>query len=392
MRTLIVLALLAVAAVPAFASRRVTVEQLERAIAEASSKNRSDQSLVRMLAELTLSERLSEADRERIAKSDHLGPQATLALQLLADESAVLDPPDLPKTPAPDDTTAQRILNAARTYVSRTLPQLPDFFATRTTYSFDNSPQVLKENEWPVPAGLHLIGKSSREVTFRDAHELKAPTAKVAKAPDPIPPAQHGLETWGEFGKVLAVILLDTEKGTMSFHHWEQAPGGLIAVYRYSVPRTASNYSVDYCCISDGPRGSSRTGRGRRGGSAQSGPPPDATTIFHKTPAYHGSLFIDPATGVVLRITLEAELDNSPLARIATVIEYGPVLIGDRKFICPLRSMALTQSPAEPDPANPLFTAPPFTQVNESSFTNYHRLGSEIHILTDPAPPPAPRP
>jgi len=34
----------------------------------------------------------------------------------------------------------------------------------------------------------------------------------------------------------------------VTFSHWEQTPAGLAAVYRYSVPKAASHYTVNYCC------------------------------------------------------------------------------------------------------------------------------------------------
>ncbi len=399
MHKLILLGLLATMVLPASGSRRLTVAQLEKELTAASQKHRADADLVRHFADITLSERLTDSTRSRISASLHFGPKATLALQLLADQSAVLDPPavEIPVAALPDALTGKSMLDAARDYVTRTLPHLPDFFATRTTYSFDNSPQILKENEWPVPAGLHLVGTSSREITFRDDTEISTPAPGTVKTTSALPASSQetGMQTRGEFGATLAIILIDTANGDVSFHHWEKGPDGLVAVYRYTVPKAASHYKVDYCCVPDGPRGVTSQGGRRRASAAQlAKAEPNATTVFHKIPGYHGSLFIDPATGAVLRVTLEASLDEgSPITRVATVIEYGPVTIGDRKFICPLRSMALTESPAEPDPSNPIFSAPPLTQVNETSFTSYHRLGSTIRIIPGAeVPPPAPHP
>ena len=401
MRKLILLGVLAAMVLPAGAARRLTVAQLEQALEAANEKHRADEEAVRLLGEAVLTERLTDATRERISASLHVGPKAALALQLIADQSAFLDPPaaELPAAPAPDAATAQRILDAARVYVVKTLLRLPDFFATRTTNSFDTSPQVLKANEWPVRAGLHAVGNSSREITVRDDQlQPAAPQpAKVAPAP-PATTKEQGLQTWGEFGKILAMIFVDTGKGELSFHHWEQAPGGPIAVFRYSVPKSASNYTVDYCCLSLGPSG--RQGGRRGGGSALLvNSPGDPTASIHKTPGYHGSLFIDPSSGTILRITLEAEMGAGPVSRAASLIEYGPVVIGDRKYICPLRSIALEEAQDGSNAANPAVATDRDTgvntiiQVNESFFTNYHRLGATTRIVTDAqAPSPAEAP
>ena len=401
MRKLILLGVLAAMVLPAGATRRLTVAQLEEALQAANEKHRADEEAVRLLGEAVLTERLSDATRERISASLHPGPKAALALQLLADQSAFLDPPaaELPAAAVPDAATAQRILDAARIYVVRTLLRLPDFFATRTTSRFDNGPQVLKANEWPVRAGLHPVGNSSREITIRD--DQSQPTAARPAKAAPAPPAmtgEQGLRTWGEFGLLLARIFVDTGKGELFFHHWEQAADGPIAVFRYSVPKSASSYTVDYCCLSLGPSG--RQGGRRGSGSALLvNSPGDPTASIHKTVGYRGSLFIDPASGTVLRITLEAQMGAGPVSRMASVIEYGPVVIGDHAYVCPLRSLALIEALDSSNAANPGVATDRDTgvstivQINETLFTNYHRLGATTRIVTDAqAPLPAEAP
>jgi hypothetical protein len=394
MRKLILLGVMAAAALPACAVRHLTVAQLEKTLATSVEKHRTDSDMVREFGDFVLTERLSDASRSRICENLHLGPRTTLALQLLADESAPLDPPaaELPTAAPPDAAASERMLQAAGVYVAKTLPRLPDFLATRTTFRFDDTPQVLQANEWPVSAGLHLVNNSSREVTFRDDHEAPAAESSNVSSSSAKQAQERGLHSWGEFGEMLALIFIDTEKGKLAFHHWEQTPGGLVAVYRYNVPKSASHYSVDYCCLGDEVRASTHRGYGiapRRVPSLAGDGQIVIGTPFHKIPAYHGSLFIDPDSGVVRRITLEADMDDSPVSRVATVIDYGPVVIGDRKFVCPLRSLNLYLGPAEsgllaneapsaiPPPLQPKGTL----YLNETSFTNYHRLGSEIRIL-----------
>ena len=411
-RMLVLLGLMAAISLTASATRHLTVAQLEKTLASSVAKHRADDEIMREFGDFLLTERLTDAARTRISTNLHLGPQTTLALQLLADQSALLDPPnsELPATQPPDAATAKQMLDAASSYVAQTLPHLPDFLATRTTYTFNDTPQILKVNEWPVRVGLHLLGDTSREITFRDDHEVAAPTpqtikASIASQPGPPSlsrPVERGLQSYGEFGQLLGVIFVDTQKASPTFHHWEQTPTGQVAVYHYSVPKSASHYAVNYCCLYDGVRTNTRRGGGGRrgGGSVAGNTQGDATPMFHKVPAYHGSLFIDPATGVIRRVTLEAEMEDSPVSQAATVIEYGPVVIGDRKFVCPLRSMNLYEGPAEsgPPPSELPTTVteallPTGTlYVNETSFTNYHRLGSTVRILSEAEAAPAAHP
>ncbi|MGA9671280.1 MAG: hypothetical protein WBQ94_18865, partial [Terracidiphilus sp.] len=292
-------ALLIALALPAHATRRVTVAQLERILTSESTAHKSDESTVRLFGDLELTEQLDNAARSRLDAKLHLGPKTTMALQLLADQSAFLDPPaaERPTSANPDPAAEQRIFGTARTYAAQTLASLPDLMATRTSFRFDNSEQILKENEWPVHAGLHLVGSSTHEVTMRSSHDppepgQKSPAQKPGASAIAFEKAQPepGLQLLGEFGAPLPLILIDIDKGKLSFSHWEQSSVGTLAVYRYSVPKSASHYNVDYCCLAGKPGVELRQGRRGSGGV----PPP--TTLqdplanhFHKLPAYHGS-------------------------------------------------------------------------------------------------------
>jgi hypothetical protein len=424
MRKLILLGLLASMAMPAWATRHLTVAQLEKTLASGVAKHHTDADMMREFGDFDLTERLTDATRNRICDSLHLGPQTTLALQLMGDESALLDPPaaELPTDAAPDAATAAHILNAATAYVTQTLPHLPNFLATRSTFTFNDTAQILKVNEWPVHAGLHLVKNTSREITFRDDHEVTAPTTQAAQtstgaaAPaststaasgsasvgTPTPAharPEPGLQSYGEFGPLLGVILIDTAKSKPAFHHWEKTSAGLVAVYRYSVAKPDSHYEVNYCCLFDGLRTRQGGGGGRRGGGGGVMGTQQGTegTLLHKIPGYHGSLFIDPSTGIIRRVTLDAELGDGPVSRAGTVIEYGQVTIGERKFVCPLRSMYVWEGPPEfgqPSSEIPVASVQALEPkgtlyVNETSFTNYHRLGSEMRIITEAENPPA---
>ena len=152
------------------AAKRVTVAQLEQALTAAHAAHKPDAEIARQIGGLELSERLTEATLNRLTRILDAGSQAALALQLLADQSAFLDPPasELPSTPAPDNAAQQRMIEAARTYVAKTVPQLPKLFAIRTTNRYDDRPQEIKKGSWPVRAGLHLVSTSSREISVFD--------------------------------------------------------------------------------------------------------------------------------------------------------------------------------------------------------------------------------
>ena len=184
---------------------------------------------------------------------------------------------------------------------------------------------------------------------------------------------QMGLESWGEFGPEPAVILMGVSVGTIAFHHWEQTPADLAAVYAYSVPEQDSKYEVNYTC--------------------------NGSNAFHALPAYHGSLAIDPVSGAILRITLQADSKpEDPISHVASVIEYGSVEIGGRTYICPVHSLAFSVEEVSicfRDVKSQALVHNR-TQVqpmilNRTTFSDYHRLGSTSRIVTD-APETHPEP
>lgn len=395
MKKLAAFALALLMAHPALAAKRVTVAQLDQTLAAANAAHRPDADLARQLGEIELNERLTDTTLNRLATRLTLGPRTALALQMLAYQSAFLAPPasELPANPSPDAATQQRMMDAARNYVIQTVPHLVNFFVTRTTSHFDDTPQVLVAGNWPVRAGLHPVGTTTLESTFRDGQESQQLLPPSTRQPQ----TEAGLHSWGEFGPALAVVLTDTIKGKIAFSHWEETPSGPAAVYRYAVPKSASHYVVNYCCLLDDPSVSRRmaTGAALVTPDPLLVPPAENTSshAFREMPGYHGSLAIDPASGAVLRITIEAELNGSdPLTRAATLIEYGSVSIGNQSFICPVRALALStqDAPAHPQAAaspgdwgNALArpASGPSLLLNETRFTDYHRLAATARIV-----------
>ena len=374
MRRLILLGLLTAMAFPACAAKPVTVAQLEQALATIRAAHKPDAEVARQIGGMKLSERITEATLARLSARLETGSQAALALQLLADQSAFLDPPasELPATSFPDDATQRRMLEAARNYVARTLPQLPNFLATRSIRRYDDSPQELKKGGWLVRLGLHLVDTSTREISVWDER---------GRLPSAVWREQSGLISNGEFGSTLGMILADTAKGKVTWSHWEQIAGEPAAVFQYSVAKFSSSYEVTGY---QQPAAEYANLTGRQGvagiGPRLSGHSSDITPTITK-PGYHGALWLDPATGTILRITIEADAKGgAPFQRASILVEYGPVQIGESSFICPVRSVALYEATAPPQ-AN--LSDAPGEWLNIVLFTGYHRFGSTIKILTD---------
>ena len=60
--------------------------------------------------------------------------------------------------------------------------------------------------------------------------------------------------------------------------------------------------------------------------------------------AYHGEMGIDPDSGTILRLVLEADPDlgSSIRAFWTFMVEYGSVAIGEKRYTCPVRSVSIS--------------------------------------------------
>ena len=388
-RRLILLVLLASLTSIAGASKRVTVAQLEQALTAAHTAHKPDAEIARQIGGLELSERLNEATLKRLAAYLDAGSQAALALQLLADQAAFLGPPasEIPSTAAPDDAAQQRMIEAARSYVAQTLPQLPNLFAIRATNRYDDSPYEVKKGSWPVRSGLHLVSTSSREISIFDERTNQSKNASSVNWQE-----QSGLLSGGEFGSTLSMILGDTVNGKVAWSHWEQIATGQVAVFHYSVPSSASHFEVINSLQRQTPlEGTATPSIGsRRVSSIETRPSVGGsnTSTFLSKPGYHGSLWVDPVTGAILRVTIDADTKGSgQFKRAAIMVQYGPLQIGESEFICPVRSLALfiAVNGANLDPLTRMPGDAPTQWLNESLFTGYHRFAATTRIVKDTA-------
>jgi VWFA-related protein len=362
MRKWALIAILLGIVLPANAAQRVSVEQLERILAEA--QNTPDNELAAKLSDLRLTERLTSARLARW-KASLAGQKSQRALLGLADQSAFLEPPssDIPQPSQPDMAEQRRIMGLAANYVSKAIPQLPRIFATRTTVHFEDSPKASADAASADSGDLHAIRISRANVLYREGEEVvEAGPVKVEKSNTP----EQGLKTWGAFGPILALVLLDAAQNKLAWSHWEQGTNGPAAVFSYAVPTDKSHYEVRYCCT--------LSAYGLE------------TDPFQQMSAYHGEMAIDPATGIIQRLTLEADLDSSaPISRAAIAVEYAPVEMGGMTYICPANSISIsvarTLRSAQDGTALPIM-GPPQMLLNHMVFEQYHLFRSESRVLS----------
>jgi hypothetical protein len=345
---------------------KVTVAQLEQALATAH--DRPDAEVAQQLSGMELTERLSTAKLTHL-KANLPGNKAQEALAILADSAAFLDPPagEILGDAAPDPAAARQMLTGIVNYVNSTVRQLPNLMAVRDTTGFEDKPQEDVQGPTGISSvaamPLHSVGRSSVMVTYRDRQEVV--DEKALKHG----PKIGGLEVKGEFGPILSRVAADALQGKITWGRWEQDASGKAAVFHYTVPNDKSHYLVQFCCYFDGFNSD---------GTA-------ITRVFSENAAYHGEIAFDPASGAILRITLEAELPAGELvSKAAMLVEYGPMEIAGKNYVCPTRSVSILMAHTAQQSgmiSREHYKGSAKTYLNDVAFGQYRRFGSETRIL-----------
>jgi VWFA-related protein len=341
--------------------RRVSLEQLRKML----DADESDADLAKQLSGLELTERLSERSLSSLYALVH-GKRTRQELRILADASAFLDLPadEIPRDAPPDLNRQRQMLALASTYLSATIRKLPDLFATRTMMRYQETPMFLEAGTSISYRPLHVTDSSTATVRYHNGYEIADAKSRKLKPGDP------QLITYGVFGPALKDALEAIDKdGALTWKGWEQGARGPLAMFRYSVPSDKSLRPVWLCCLTDG----------------------DGTEVFQRYAGYTEEIGIDPESGAILRLVFRVNLKSTtPLARSDIMIEYGPVEIGGKTYVCPLRSVSIMRGRSVGVLTNwdeTFMAYGPFaTMLNDISFDRYHIFRSESRVLADFTP------
>jgi hypothetical protein len=348
------------------AMRRVTVAQLEQILG--SARGESDGDIARQLSGLELTERASDSEIASWTAALH-GKKARASLVAVADASAFLDPPPagVPTDAPPGKNTQQQIISLAANYLNQMIPHLPNFFAQRTAVRYEETPQSYKGNATFTGAEpLHEVDSYKTTVLYRDGAETEAKAPRRGKE-------DRYLRTYGTFGPVLGAVKGALANGA-TWSRWEKdASGERRAVFRFAVPKALSRYEVGGCCLPDG----------------------DGAINFVRMTAYHEETAIDPASGTVLRVELEADLNGYvPLDRADVMVAYGPVEIDGKTYICPVRSVGILRARSVNmltewnDSMGFLAWGPYATKLNDFRYDDYHKFQAKSRMLPGFTPTP----
>jgi hypothetical protein len=191
----------------------------------------------------------------------------------------------------------------------------------------------------------------------------------------------HQQTVQGIFGPILATVIADANAVGFTWSHWEQNGTDRRAVFRYFVAADKSHYEISDCCLPEG----------------------DGTRPYRMVVGYSGEIAIDPATGELVRIKMQADLKPTlPTVRADIAVEYGPVIIGGKKYLCPVKAVSISRARTirvmQQWQASFTTSGPFVTKLNDISFGQYQmfRAGSQLlpgftPVLDEVSPVPAHR-
>lgn len=330
--------------------KALTVAQLEKLLRELHGK--PDAEIAKELSCLELTERLTSTDLV-ILSAGLSGEKAKAALLAVGDASAFLEPPEaeIPKRDVPDPREQRRMVSQAVDYLKKIIPKLPDFYAKRFTTSFEMMTTPKDERAVRKGGALHPAGEFRATVYYRGGKEVSHPEGA----------AEFGLITQGVFGPILSTVIVDAAHSSTQWSRWEEGPSGPMAVFRFQVPSRESHYEVSAGILGFGEVGAM-------------GPT-----------AYHGEIGIDPNSGAILRLVLEADPDlGSSITRADIMVEYGSVVIGEKTYTCPIRSVSIsTGKSPQVGTAMGSVRMREVTRLDDVVFSGYHVFRSDFRILPD---------
>jgi len=335
--------------------QHLTVAQLEHILQAGHGGN----SVARQLSDLALTDRLSQTKLQSLLAGVR-DKKLRKSLEMSADESTFLAPPSAETSAdAPPDRAEQlRMLTAAADYLNRVIPTLPNFFATRTAVYYREVAPYPRFNETNASEPLHAEKQSKETVLYRKGKEI------VSSASPHTGSEVSPLRTYGTFGPILNVLqAVSKSSGDVTWGWWEKNTNGRRAVFRYRITGTPTLDLIG-CCYPNGSK------------DAQIGISADV----------QGELVLDPGTGAILRVQTKSDLPGFvPTKRSDMMVSYGPIEIGGKTYIVPLRSVNIWRgrSVAMLLQWNVGFAAwgPYETQMNVFTFDQYHVFRGNARIL-----------
>jgi hypothetical protein len=343
MRRLLACALLAAAL--AWSQAAWTIQQVESFVRSSIDLKHPDRDVAAYLRTVKLRNSLDERVIVELQASG-AGPRTVEALRALQEASKALPalppvnltPP--PEIPPPSVAEWRKIIEATRQYALNYTKQLPNFICTQVTRRYID------------PAGLEFW-QSEDTLTYRlsyfdqkEDYKLVGVNGSYTEVPFQ---KVGGATSSGEFGSMMREIFDKNTEAAFQWERWATLRGRRMHVFSYRVDQPHSQWWLIY-------QDSDRT-----------------------NPAYRGLIYVDRDSGMVSRITLEAQdlPAGFPISAGSNMLDYDLAKVGDTEFVLPLRAeMRMRQGRV--------------LTKNEVEFRMYRKFSAEASITFDtPEPLPA---
>ena len=345
------------------AARKITVAELKDLLKTMQAQKKNDTDVSTALKQVQLSEELTRSTMNSLVEFVP-GQLSTEQIYVLEARSAALAPPagDIPTTAAPDAAGQKAIVDKATDYAAKTFEHLPAFTATKTTVRFQDNVEGhaassgMNGGASDVTVGSSFVSPAQfiRYIGSTESHIESAGGAEKPPVKDKTPWGANGQVTLLGQGPVLSTIMREAqESGGFTWLRWETVNGKPAAVFSFAVAKKKSHYAVDYCCFPDVDASGKATFTsaavgGLTGGGGGASGNFQTNTNWHDYKAsglpYHGELFADPDTGIVVRLITFAEFKNSDVVHQEDQrIDYAPVTVGDKQPVLPARTMINTE-------------------------------------------------
>lgn len=351
-----VLMIIALSAAPGRAEKKITVQQLKDVLAGLAQEKKSDADVATALKQVELTEQL-DRDTMNGLSATAPGQLSTEQLYVLEAKSAMLPLPaaQSPQAAAPDAAAQAALLAKAFAYSAKTYAAQPHIGTTKTTLRFQDNIEAIaassgiagSSKDVSVSGVAGTAGASNSYVRYINATETPIEVVngaeKLSAAKDKTPWGQNGYIALEEPDPSLTAIVADAQTaGRVTFSRIEYVNGKPAAVFDFTVDKKKSHLNINICCFPQVDQtGVARFSSAALGGGGVSGNMQTNAqwSNFKATVPYHGSLYIDPDTGIVVRLITKAEFKNSDYVRQQdTRIDYGPVQVGAQTLILPVKT------------------------------------------------------
>jgi hypothetical protein len=355
--------ILALATTPAWCAKKVTVAELQDTLTSMHKDNKSDADVAASLKQLELTEELTRSVMNSLV-ADVPGPLSTEQIYVLEARSAMLPPPatDIPTAPAPDAAAQKAMLDKAGDYVAKTYGQLPALAATKTTIRFQDNVEAAAPSSGIHGSATDVSTGSGFVSSYQFIHYINSTDSHVVSVQGAEKmPSEKDKTPWGA-NKMIALetpdpslgsVFPEAQSGDIKWLRWETVNGKQAAVYSFDVSKKKAHFAVNVCCFPDVSQtgvanftsASAGSAHGGGGGGAKGNFQTNTDWSDYKTSVpYHGELFIDPDSGIVVRMITIAELKPTDVVhQVDERIDYGPVTVGGKPLVLPVKTIINTE-------------------------------------------------